>query len=90
MDDVLKREDFVRWLPWVAGGFVLTAIIRGITSFYGTRLSSRTAETIAQNLRNYAYDHIQKLSLQTHSKWQVGELIQRVTSDIDMIRLFFL
>ena len=89
VDDILTRDDFVRWLPWVAGGFVLTAVIRGITSFYGTRLSSRTAETIAQNLRNYAFDHIQMLSLKTHSKWQVGELIQRVTSDIDMIRLFF-
>lgn len=89
VDDVLLREDFVRWLPWVAAGFVGTAVVRGVTSFIGTRLSSRTAETIAQNLRNYSFDHLQKMNLSVHSKWQVGELIQRVTSDIDMIRLFF-
>ena len=89
VDDVLQRDNFLQLLPWVASGFVLTAIIRGVSSFFGTRFSSKTAETIAQNLRNYTFDHIQMISLKTHSQWQVGDLIQRVTSDIDAIRLFF-
>ncbi len=73
----------------VAGGFLLLALGRGLFTFLSGALAARTAERIAENLRNYLYDHVQHLSFTYHDKMQTGELVQRCTSDIDSIRRFF-
>lgn len=73
----------------VAGGFLLLALGRGLFTFLSGALAARTAERIAENLRNYMYDHVQHLSFTYHDKMQTGELVQRCTSDIDSIRRFF-
>jgi ATP-binding cassette, subfamily B, bacterial len=78
-----------RPLPWVGLGFVGLAVIEGIFTFLSGRLASRTAEGLALRLRNYLFDHIQRLSFTYHDKTQTGELIQRSTSDVDAVRRFF-
>ena len=40
-------------------------------------------------MRNYLFDHIQRLSFAYHARTQTGELIQRSTSDVDALRRFF-
>jgi ATP-binding cassette subfamily B protein len=44
---------------------------------------------MALRLRNYLFDHIQRLTFTYHSKTPTGELIQRSTSDVDAVRRFF-
>ena len=44
---------------------------------------------VTQRLRNYLFDHIQRLSFAYHSKARTGELIERVTSDVDAVRRFY-
>lgn len=73
----------------VAMGFVGLAILEGGSSFLSGRMTAYTAEGIARRLRNYLFDHIQRLSFTYHDKTQTGELIQRSTSDVDAIRRFF-
>ncbi|MEO8394005.1 MAG: ABC transporter ATP-binding protein, partial [Chloroflexota bacterium] len=53
------------------------------------KLSAQTAEGIALRLRNYLYDHLQRLTFTYHDKMSTGELIQRVTSDLDAVRRFY-
>jgi ATP-binding cassette subfamily B protein len=50
---------------------------------------SKTAENIIRDLRNRLFDHIQHLSFPYHDNINSGELIQRSTSDIDMVRQFY-
>ncbi len=76
-------------LPLVAFGFILLAISEGGFAFLSGRWASQTSEGITRRLRNYVFDHIQHLSFHYHSKMSTGELIQRVTSDVDAIRRFF-
>ncbi|MBI4928504.1 MAG: ABC transporter ATP-binding protein, partial [Anaerolineae bacterium] len=76
-------------LPWIALGFVGLALIEGGFSFISGRLSAQTAEGATRRLRNYLYDHIQRLNFTYHDKTQTGELIQRCTSDVDAVRRFF-
>jgi ATP-binding cassette subfamily B protein len=52
-------------------------------------LAAETAEGISLRLRNYLYDHIQRLSFTYHDRTQTGELLQRATSDVDAIRRLF-
>ncbi len=89
VDNVLVNQALVGQLPFVALGFVALALVQGSLSFMSGRLASRTAESVALRLRNYMYDHIQRLSFTYHDRTQTGELIQRSTSDMDAIRRFF-
>lgn len=88
-DDVLGQTDMLSLLPLVALGFVLLAVIQGATTFLSGKLAARTAEGIVLRLRNYLYDHLQRLSFAYHDRTPTGDLIQRCTSDVDAIRRFF-
>lgn len=94
IDDYLgsRRDDAVAttgnlWL--ILAGFVSLAILQAVFTFQSKKLAAQTAEGIARQIRNYLYDHLQRLPFSYHDKMQTGELIQRTTSDVDAIRRFF-
>lgn len=96
IDTILIDGDYTRLtdklstsLMFVAAGFLTLAFLEGGSSFISGRLAAYTAEGIALRLRNYLFDHIQRLSFTYHDKMQTGELIQRSTSDVDALRRFF-
>lgn len=79
-----------RWsLATIAISFIGLAIITGIFTFISGTLAAWTSEGIVRRLRDYVYDHIQRLTYTYHDNTKTGELIQRSTSDIDAIRRFF-
>jgi ATP-binding cassette subfamily B protein len=73
----------------VALGFLALALAQGAFTFLGGKLAAQTAEGVVLRLRNYLYDHIQRLSFTYHDHTPTGELIQRCTSDVDALRRFF-
>lgn len=89
IDDVLSQGIFDQTLLVIGLAFVGLALIEGGFTFLSGRLAARTSEGVAQRLREYLFDHIQRLSFAYHDKAQTGELIQRSTSDVDAIRRFF-
>ncbi len=78
-----------RTLIMLALGFVGLAIFEGGFAYVSSRLASFSAESITRRLRNFLFDHIQRLSFSYHSKTPTGDLIERVTSDVDSVRTFF-
>ncbi len=89
IDGVLGKGIFDNTLLLIGLGFVGLALIEGLFTFFSGRLAARTSEGIVQRLRDYLFDHLQRLSFTYHDKAQTGELIQRSTSDVDAIRRFF-
>ena len=89
VDDVLGQGRLSRTLPLIALGFVGLALLQGTFTFLSGRLAAQTAEGVVLRLRNYLFDHIQRLSFAYHDQTKTGELIQRVTSDVDALRRFF-
>ena len=73
----------------IALGFVGLSLFQGGFSFISGRLAAYTAEGIARRLRDFLFDHIQRLSFSYHGNTAVGDLIERVTSDVDAVRRFF-
>ncbi|MEJ5223554.1 MAG: ABC transporter transmembrane domain-containing protein [Anaerolineales bacterium] len=57
----------MRTLMLIAGGFVLLAAFEGGFAFLSGRLAAYTAEGITRRLRNFLFDHIQRLSFSYHS-----------------------
>src|SRR3972149_5431972 len=93
-DTVLGAQTFAfgtlnQTLGLIALGFVGLAILEGTFSYASGRLAAYTAEGITRRLRDYLFDHIQRLSFAYHSKTPTGDLIERVTSDVDALRRFF-
>jgi ATP-binding cassette subfamily B protein len=89
VDDVLGQGQVDQTLLLVAIGFVVLALLEGTFTFLSGRLAAQSSEGVARRLRDYLFDHIQRLSFSYHDQTKTGELIQRATSDVDTIRRFF-
>ena len=79
----------VATLVLIALGFLGLAAIEGSFSYFSGRLAAFTAENITRRLRNYLFDHIQRLNFSYHKKTPTGEMIEPCTSDVDALRRFF-
>jgi ATP-binding cassette subfamily B protein len=93
-DDVLTQGETIgggmtQTFIWIAVGFVGLALFEGTFSFLSGRLAAYTAEGITRRLRDFLFDHIQRLSFSYHTTTPTGDLIERVTSDVDALRRFF-
>ena len=93
-DEVLTQQIFVagtlnQTLALIGLGFVGLAAVEGTFSYLSGRLAAYTAEGITRRLRDFLFDHIQRLSFSYHSQTPTGDLIERVTSDVDALRRFF-
>lgn len=83
------NPDWLQMALIVALGVIGAALLRGLFTYASGRSAARTAEGIARRLRNYLYDHLQRLTFTYHDNMQTGELLQRSTSDVDAIRRLF-
>src|SRR5271157_179511 len=93
-DKVLTQQIYIagtlnKTLALIGAGFVFSAAIEGSFSYLSGRLAAYTAEGITRRLRDFLFDHIQRLSFSYHSQTPTGDLIERVTSDVDALRRFF-
>lgn len=74
---------------WVAAAAVLlAALLRGICTFGQRIYLSKGSETFVKQIRDDLYRHIQHLSFAWHKANPTGDMIQRCTSDVDVIRSF--
>lgn len=94
VDDTLTKQIYIGGSLasaslWIAAGFLLLALIEGGGSFLSGRLAAYTAEGITRRMRDFLFDHIQRLSFSYHAATPKGDLIERVTSDVDSLRRFF-
>lgn len=93
-DDVVTQGKYIgnsltQTFLWIGLAFVGLAIVQGGFSFLSGRLAAYTAEGITRRLRDFLFDHIQRLSFSYHATTPTGDLIERVTSDVDALRRFF-
>jgi ATP-binding cassette, subfamily B, bacterial len=79
------------WALVAAGAalVVVTALSALFMSVQG-RLSGVASEKITRRLRNRLYRHLQQVPMAWHDKIQTGDIVQRCTSDVDTVRLFYL
>ena len=81
-------QDHVAVLKFAALGALAIAIFGAICSYSEKYLTTSVGQWVMHDLRRTLYSHIQRLSLSYHDSKQTGDLISRVTSDIDSIQSF--
>ena len=82
------RADPLRALWIAAGAVAAAAAVRGIC-IYGMRVNlAKGSEGFVKKIRDELYAHILRLSYDWHTAHATGDIIQRCTSDVEVIRLF--
>ena len=64
------------------------AVVGAICSYAEKYLTTTVGQWVMHDMRLTVYSHVQKLSLSYHDNKQTGDLISRVTSDIDNVQSF--
>lgn len=89
IDEILVKKQFGDKLLYAILIFLGIVILQAFSSFNSGRLSAQTAEGSTRRLRDYLFNHIQRLSYSFHSESKTGDLLERATSDVDTLRRFF-
>jgi ATP-binding cassette subfamily B protein len=86
----LVGTDKVAILEFACAAVMAIAILDAVSSYFEKYLTTSVGQWISHDLRRMVYSHIQKLSLAFHDEERTGDLISRVTSDIDAIQSFIM
>jgi ATP-binding cassette subfamily B protein len=71
-----------------SGAILLASSLRGLFAFGQGYLSQKLSNLVAYDLRNQLYDHLQTLSFSFHDESETGQLMSRLTVDIEAVRNF--
>ena len=82
------RENPGKMLTIAALAVILLAAINIAANYYSKGFAAKGSESFVKGMRDQLYDHIQKLPYSWHVKNQTGDIIQRCTSDVDVVRNF--
>ena len=81
--------EFIRGHLWVSACAVLAVSAASLLCRYLFQLTNAVgAETLVETMRNSLFGHIQNLPFAWHMTHQTGDIIQRCTSDVDMVKRF--
>jgi len=106
LDDVLRSHNSHAWtmkivqrivgtdaiavLKFACAAVLAIAVLDAICTYAEKYLTTSVAQWISYDLRLTIYAHIQKLSLAFHDNKRTGDLISRVTDDIEAIQSFIM
>jgi ATP-binding cassette, subfamily B, bacterial len=80
--------DKIAILKFACAAVLAIAVLDAICTFAEKYLTTSVAQWVSYDLRLTIYAHIQRLSLAFHDQKRTGDLISRVTDDIEAIQSF--
>jgi subfamily B ATP-binding cassette protein MsbA len=75
-------------LNFAIAAVALIAVVGALSSYFEKYLTTSISQWVGHDLRRTLYQHIQRLSLSEHDQSRSGDLITRVTSDIEAVQDF--
>ena len=89
LPELMGGVEFIREHLWVTACAVLAVSAASLLCRYLFQLTNAVAaETLVETMRNMLFRHIQHLPFAWHMAHQTGDIIQRCTSDVDMVKRF--
>jgi ATP-binding cassette subfamily B protein len=90
--DCVFNVDGIRFFKehlWILALAVIgIALLNGIAIFFYRTYTAKAGESFAKNMRDILFAHVQRLPMKWHSENQTGDIIQRCTADVEVIRNF--
>jgi subfamily B ATP-binding cassette protein MsbA len=81
-------ENKLAILEFAAAAVLVIAIVDALCSYAEKFVTTSVGQWVTHDLRRMLYYHLQRLSLAYHDNKKTGDLLSRVTSDIDSIQSF--
>jgi subfamily B ATP-binding cassette protein MsbA len=104
VDQLVQSKPLPPWMTWIISHTVgqnklavlnfavlavaVIAIVGAVSSYAEKYFTTSVGQWVMHDLRRTLYQHIQRLSLADHDEKRTGDLISRVTSDIEAIQNF--
>lgn len=100
-DHVFGSKKLPDWLAYLVGfvgadklsilnfavlSVIAIAVFGALSSYFEKYLTTSVGQWVMHDLRRVLYSHIQRLSLSFHDRKRTGDLISRVTTDIDAVQ----
>ncbi|HOQ39019.1 MAG TPA: ABC transporter ATP-binding protein [Fervidobacterium sp.] len=92
LDDLFRAlggRDFLANNLWIMGvAIVSLTVLNGFAMYARGKLASKASESVAKRFKDELYNVILKANYGFYSKYPSGDIIQRCTSDVEMVRSF--
>lgn len=88
IDALVAGEDAARPLHHFAGALVGAAVVGGVFRFLMRRSMIGMSRRVEYDLRRALFAHLQRLPLTFFERYEVGDLMARVTNDLNAVRMF--
>jgi ATP-binding cassette subfamily B multidrug efflux pump len=87
VDRAIAQRDLTL-VAWLAAGYVILYVVRGGVAYLQWLWSERTGQKIVFLLRKRLHDHLQRLSHAYFAKSQTGQIMSRLTGDVESVQNF--
>src|SRR5206468_10975676 len=89
VDDVLVPRDLSP-LVWIAAGYLAITLVGGLFSFLDDYVDAWVGQHFLLEVRAALFSHLQRLSLDVLDRRRLGDLVTRLTGDVQAIESFVL
>ncbi|HEX3647571.1 MAG TPA: ABC transporter ATP-binding protein, partial [Pseudonocardiaceae bacterium] len=76
-------------LPLLIGIVIALGAVEAASYYFRRRMVARPTTRIEATMRADLYEHLQRLPIAFHDRWQSGQLLSRAVSDLSTLRRFF-
>ncbi|MBD1937067.1 ABC transporter transmembrane domain-containing protein [Microcoleus sp. FACHB-68] len=84
IDTVIPEKKF-HYLPWVAGSILFISFLIGVLNFFRSYMMSLFGQRTIDHIRNDLYKHLQKLSIGFFNSQRTGDLMTRLSQNVNTI-----
>jgi subfamily B ATP-binding cassette protein MsbA len=84
IDVIIPAKKF-NLLPWVAAAILLISLLIGVLNFFRSYMMSLFGQRTIDNLRNDLYKHLQTLSINFFNNQRTGDLMTRLSQNVNTI-----
>ncbi|VAX19444.1 Efflux ABC transporter, permease/ATP-binding protein [hydrothermal vent metagenome] len=85
LDEIFMKKDMAM-LTILPAGVALIYLVRGFGRYYASSLMQVIGQQAVRDIRDKLFGHLQALSLRFYSSKQTGQLMSRITNDVQVIQ----
>lgn len=87
IDEVVLKNNY-SWIPYISAVFLVLMMVKGVSTFFHQYLGDLFGITVVYDLRDSLYKKLQVLSFKYYDNAKTGDLMSRLTADVEGFRFF--
>lgn len=84
IDSIIPAKQF-NLLPWVGAAILMISLLTGVLNYFRSYMMSVFGQRTIDSIRNDLYQHLQKLSISFFNSQRTGDLMMRLSQNVNTI-----